>query len=150
MDAPNTHQVFDWLWSSGQLSISDIARLSLYKIDTVINLAPPTSSSALVGEAELITRLGINYIQIPVMWEAPDLLQLRRFCDLLDSLQGCPTWVHCALNMRVSAFLYLWRRIRRGEDHDTAAFPLNAVWQPDKRWQQFINQGLVANLQASV
>ena len=78
------------------------------------------------------------------MWEAPEFQQLDRFCDFLDSLSGSPTWIHCALNMRVSAFLYLWRRIRRGDDHETAAFPLTQVWTPDERWQHFIDQALAA------
>src|SRR5690242_12307824 len=69
MDAENTHQVFDWLWSSGQLSERDILALPALGIEAVINLALPTSSNALPGEAELITRQGIAYVQIPVIWE---------------------------------------------------------------------------------
>ncbi|MGC8596075.1 MAG: hypothetical protein ACP5MI_10800, partial [Candidatus Kryptoniota bacterium] len=62
MDPENTHQVFDWLWTSGQLSGKDIAYLPALGIEAVINLALPTSSNALPGEAELITRQGIAYI----------------------------------------------------------------------------------------
>jgi hypothetical protein len=46
-DAENIHQVFDWLWTSGQLSEDDIACLPALGIETVINLAPPTLSNAL-------------------------------------------------------------------------------------------------------
>ncbi len=42
MDAENTHQVFDWLWTSGQLSEKDIAGLTALGIEAVINLALPT------------------------------------------------------------------------------------------------------------
>jgi len=41
MDAENTHQVFDWLWSSGQLSERDIQTLPSRGIELVINLALP-------------------------------------------------------------------------------------------------------------
>ncbi len=64
MDAENIHQVFDWLWTSGQLSESDIASLSSLGIEAVINLALPTSPNALPGEAELVTQQGISYTQI--------------------------------------------------------------------------------------
>ena len=62
MDAENTHQVFDWLWTSGQLSRRDIEQLPALGIEVVVNLALPTSSNALSGEAELITRQGIAYV----------------------------------------------------------------------------------------
>ena len=57
-DAENIHQVLDWLWTSGQLSEDDISCLPALGIEAVVNLAPPTSSSALPGEAELVTLAG--------------------------------------------------------------------------------------------
>src|SRR3954466_9981672 len=103
MKAENTYQVFDWLWSSGQLSVEDISELPALGIKHVINLAVPTSNNALAGEAELISNLGINYFQIPVIWDSPDMEKLKVFIQLLSSLNGQKIWVHCAKNMRVSA-----------------------------------------------
>lgn len=142
MDANNTHQVFDWLWTSGQLSENDIARLPGLGIEAVINLAPPASSNALAGEAELVTHAGLPYFQIPVAWENPLHEQLDLFFSLLAALYGRKLWVHCAMNMRVSAFVYLYRSIILGEDERTASFPLREVWQPDAVWQAFIDAAL--------
>lgn len=144
MDAENTHRVFDWLWTSGQLSESDIDSLPALGIDTVINLALPTSSNALPGEAEYVANQGINYIQIPVEWEAPNLRQLIAFFEIVTALAGQTIWVHCAKNMRVSAFVYLYRRLRLDEPAEAAAYPLREVWEPNARWQSFIEQALVA------
>ena len=148
MDAINTHRVFDWLWTSGQLSENDIARLPGLGIEAVINLALPTSSNALAGEAERVTREGIPYFQIPVEWENPELEQLDLFFSLLSALYGRRLWVHCAMNMRVSAFVYLYRRIILGEDAVTASFPLAEVWQPDAVWQDFIDAALARGSRA--
>src|SRR5690242_6479903 len=98
MDAENTHQVFEWLWSSGQLSVRDINELPELGIEAVINLALPTSSNALPGEAEYITRYGISYFHIPVVWESPQPAQLQTFFELLGVLKGKKVWVHCAKN----------------------------------------------------
>lgn len=138
MKAPSTFQVFDWLWSSGQLSQSDIDELPGLGIDAVINLALPTSSNALPGEAEMITNKGICYFQIPVEWEHPEIDQLRIFFNLLDSFKGKKVWVHCALNMRVSAFIYLYRKLRMHEDEASASYPMKHIWQPNEVWQAFI------------
>jgi len=142
MDANNTFRVFDWLWTSGQLSAGDIGRLPALGIEAVINLATPLSSNALAGEAELLAMQGIPYFQIPVVWEEPQPGQLDLFFALLAALEGRSLWVHCALNMRVSAFVYLYRIIVLGEAEDAAAFPLREVWQPDAVWQAFIDAAL--------
>lgn len=144
MDAENTYQVFDWLWSSGQLSQRDTENLPSLEINAVINLALPRSSNALFGEAECITELGISYFHIPVKWEAPQIEQAKMFFDILDVLRERKVWVHCAKNMRVSVFIYLYRRLCLSECDQAAAYPLKQVWVPNETWQSFINQALNA------
>jgi protein tyrosine phosphatase (PTP) superfamily phosphohydrolase (DUF442 family) len=147
MDAENTHQVFDWLWSSGQLSEDDIARLPALGIKAVVNLALPTSSNALPGEAELVTRQGLAYIQIPVEWEHPEPEQFDQFVGVLKTFAGRKVWVHCAKNMRVSAFIYLYRKNILRESEDQAAFPMRDVWRPNEVWQEFISRMTATYLQ---
>lgn len=139
MDAENTHQVFPWMWTSGQLSKDDIRKLPSLQINVVVNLAPPTSSNALPGEAELISGLGITYVQIPVNWEAPVVEQFRQYVGVLESFAGRNVWVHCAKNMRVSAFTYLYRKLIRKEDEVIASFPMREVWEPNTVWRAFMD-----------
>lgn len=140
MDAENTHQVFDWLWTSGQLSEDDIVRLPALGIEVVINLALPSSSNALHGEAEFVTRQGMAYIQIPVEWENPKPEQFVQFAGVLKAFAGRKLWIHCAKNMRVSAFIYLYRKHMLGESVEQAAFPMREVWVPNEVWQEFMNR----------
>jgi protein tyrosine phosphatase (PTP) superfamily phosphohydrolase (DUF442 family) len=142
MDAENTHRVFDWLWSSGQLSEADIGRLPSLGVDAVINLALPTSTNALHGEAELVTARGIAYIQIPVLFDQPQLHQLQQFFAALEMFEGRKVWVHCAKNMRVSAFIYLYRRLRLKESEAEASYPMHQVWEPDVTWRAFIDDAI--------
>jgi protein tyrosine phosphatase (PTP) superfamily phosphohydrolase (DUF442 family) len=144
MDAENTHQVFDWLWSSGQLSEQDIACLPELGINAVINLALPTATNALPGEAEMITRLGIAYVHIPVVWEKPELHQLAQFFGVMKAFEGRKIWLHCAKNMRASAFIYLYRRICLGENERAASRPMLEVWVPNETWSKFITDALNA------
>ena len=140
MDAENTHQVFDWLWSSGQLSERDLATLPGLGIEAVINLALPTSPKALPDEAERVTQLGIAYVQIPVVWEDPKPEQFRQFAAILEAFRGRKVWVHCVKNMRASVFIHLYRRLMLGETEAEAAFPLREVWNPDETWSAFIQR----------
>lgn len=140
MDAMNVHRVSESLWSSGQLSGSDIHELPGLGVTAVINLALPTSPGALPTEAALVTGLGLSYIQIPVQWEAPRLEQFIQFQDVMHAYRGETVWVHCAKNMRVSAFLYLYRKLVLGEPDARARYPMDAVWQPNPVWCAFIDR----------
>ena len=142
-DAPNTRPVFDGLWTSGQLSQADIQRLPELGIEAVVNLALPTASNALPGEAEAVTGQGMVFVQIPVPWEKPEPRHLQQFFGMMDTFAGRKVWVHCAKNFRVSAFVYLYRRLRLGEAHEAALHPLRTVWQPNPIWQAFIEQSLL-------
>ena len=99
MDAENTHQVFAWLWSSGQLSERDIRSLPVLEIELVVNLALPTASNALPGEAELVTGQGMVYAHIPVIWEQPRPEQCgcERLCKTQETGRICETVHHDSL-----------------------------------------------------
>lgn len=140
MNAENTHQVFEWLWSSGQLSEEDIRSLPSRGFAVVINLALPTSSNALPGEADLVTGLGMAYVQIPVEWENPRTEEFIQFVGVLNAFAGRKVWVHCAKNMRVSAFIYLYRKLVLSEPEERASIPMQSVWSPNETWQAFIGQ----------
>lgn len=140
MDAENTHPVFDWLWSSGQLSERDIDQLPALGIEAVINLALPTSPGALADEADRVARLGIAYVQIPVLWEDPKPEQFHQFAAILTAFRGRKVWVHCAKNMRASAFIHLYRRRVLRHTEAEAGFPMREVWSPDETWSSFIQR----------
>jgi protein tyrosine phosphatase (PTP) superfamily phosphohydrolase (DUF442 family) len=138
MDANNTYQVFDWLWSSGQLSERDILELADKGFNVVINLALPSTSNALSGEAEMVTGQGIIYVQIPVEWEEPLTEQFMQFAQVMKAFSGLKIWVHCAMNMRVSVFIYLYRRLLLGESEKDASSIMSQIWSPNEIWQEFI------------
>ena len=138
-DAENTFAAFEGLWCSGQLSVADIARLPALGVATVINLALPTSSNALSGEAEQVTALGMNYVHIPVLWDAPKAAQFEQFAGVMAALGQQPVWLHCAKNMRASVFVYLYRRLIRGETEEQASWPMSQIWTPNPVWQQWIS-----------
>jgi len=54
--------------------------------------------------------------------------------------QDANVWVHCALNWRVSTFIYLYKVKQLGHSHDVAYSELLKVWTPNDAWQKFINE----------
>lgn len=108
----------------------------------VVNLALPTSDNALPNESDLVAREGMTYVQIPVLFDRPQDGDYERFEKVMNALRGTPVFVHCAANMRVSAFMFLYRLRSNEANRTEAEADLRKIWEPDPTWKTFINAHL--------
>lgn len=130
------------LATAGQPRPEHFTRLRDEGFEAVINLAMPGSPNALPDEAERVRALGMSYRAIPVEWTAPTPAHLREFCAAMDDLGAGRALVHCALNKRASAFVFLWRVLHCGEPIEPAAQDLFAIWNPEPTWARFVAERL--------
>jgi protein tyrosine phosphatase (PTP) superfamily phosphohydrolase (DUF442 family) len=130
------------LGTAGQPGREQFAYLRAAGYEVVVNLAMPTSTGALPDEAEVVAAQGMEYVAIPVVWEAPTAKDLERFFEVMEQLRGRKVLVHCALNMRVSAFVYLYRVLRLGVPVAAARETMHLIWQPEGVWAAFIDDAL--------
>ncbi|HSJ54024.1 MAG TPA: protein tyrosine phosphatase family protein [Anaerolineae bacterium] len=130
------------LGTAGQPGREQFALLRAAGYEVVVNLAMPNSTGALPDEAELVAAQGMEYIAIPVVWEAPTREDLERFFEVMEGARGRKVLVHCALNMRVSAFVYLYRVLREGVPLDAARETMHRIWQPEGVWAAFVEGAL--------
>ena|SRR5688572_7410960 len=137
----NFLRIDDRLSTSGMPKPDDFAALRQVGFEIVINLAIPTSDNAMPNEGDLVSAQGMTYVHIPVNFEAPQSTDFERFTKMMDVCAGQKVFVHCAANMRVSAFLFL-HRLRHGADRTTAENDLKKIWEPDGVWREFVNQRL--------
>jgi protein tyrosine phosphatase (PTP) superfamily phosphohydrolase (DUF442 family) len=135
-------EISDHLGTAGQPGREQFAIIRGAGYEVVINLAMPDSSGALPDEADLVCEAGLEYVHIPVVWEAPTQTDLARFLDVMDRYRGRKVLVHCALNMRVSCFVLLYRVLRLGVPLDEATETMHRIWQPDEVWQDFLERSL--------
>ncbi len=143
----NFLRIDERLATSGMPQPEDFAALRQAGFDVVINLALPTSDNALPNEGELVSAQGMTYVHIPVKFDAPQSEDFDRFTRVLDACAGQRVFVHCAANMRVSAFVFLHRLSHR-VDRATAESDLTRIWQPDGVWREFVNERLAGLGQA--
>ena len=109
--------------------------------DAVVNLAMADSDNAIPNEGGIVSGLGMIYYHIPVPFNAPETRHLRLFFAVMESLRKEMVWVHCVVNYRVSAFLYLFQKWKGLSDEQarTAVLP---SWEPDQTWQEFMKQSV--------
>lgn len=126
--------------TSGQPTEEQFELIRDQGFKTVINLAPHDAENALRDEAATLQSLGLEYIHIPVNFSRPSERKFAMFIEAMQGYQGKHTWVHCAANMRVSAFIYRYRLTILNQDKSVAKRDLHKIWKPYGVWKEFINK----------
>lgn len=125
----------------GWINENDLITLKSAGINTIIGLLDesPNEVALLKKQAE---KRDMAFILIPVSWEKPTLESLELFFEVMDRHKNTQLLVHCQLNWRASAYVYLYRTIRLKEDETTARKAILAIWNPDRNrtWSRFIIQ----------
>ena len=141
-DVLNYLAISDTIGTAGQPGPTQFSAIRAAGYDVVVNLAMPDSANALPNEQQLVSREGMLYVHIPVVWERPTAQNLEQFFDVTARCRGKRVFVHCAMNMRVSVFVYLYRVIWLGVSQDSARVDLLRIWQPNATWQRFLDDSL--------
>ena len=144
-DIRNFRQATADLATSGQPSETQIGEIAAAGYEVVINLALHDDPRySLPDERATVSGLGLDYVHIPVRFDQPARTELIAFMDAMDQSTGRKIWVHCAANMRVTAFLGLYRVLRLGWQKDEAFALMDEIWQPNEVWSGFIQDALAA------
>jgi len=134
-------KISERLSTAGQIEYDQIPLLKEEGFDVVVNLAPARRERNL-EEGFRVTEAGMTYVQIPVDWRNPSLRDLQLFFDVMKANIGRKVFVHCFANMRVSAFVYLYRTLVSGEDEIAASQDLRKIWDPatEAQWKDLIEK----------
>jgi uncharacterized protein (TIGR01244 family) len=135
----NYRAVDETLATSGQPTVAQLRGIAQSGFTTVINLALHDDPRySLPDEPGTVQALGMAYAHIPVQFAAPTKDDLLQFFAAMQAHAGEKVWVHCAANMRVSAFLGLYRVMRQGWQREAAFALMHSLWQPNETWSAFL------------
>jgi len=138
----NFRAIGNKLGTAGQPTEAQFQLVRRAGFKAVINLALPTSDNAIPNAGSVVTGLGMSYVHIPVDFKAPASQDFQAFCQVMKAFNDRPVFVHCAANMRVSAFVFLYRVLRQRVARSRAERDLHAIWRPDEIWSRFIQEQL--------
>lgn len=145
-DIRNWQRRSDRLTTSGRLEADDLQRLAAIGVRHVINLALDEHPEALEKESAQMADLGMAYTHIPVPFDAPDHSHLDALRAAIKAKDGA-VHVHCIMNYRVTAFLYLLD-LEEGVAEPEARAKMQEIWDPiasdDPRaapWRELLHEG---------
>ncbi|MBL4826301.1 MAG: protein tyrosine phosphatase family protein [Spongiibacteraceae bacterium] len=136
----NYHLINKKIATSGQPTEKQFTLIRDAGYQKVINLLPNDIENALSNEAALIQGLGLQYDYIPVDFKNPSNEDFEKFVNSIKNASTDKVWIHCAANMRVSAFLYKYRRDILKDDITQAKIDLDKIWKPFGVWKKFLTQ----------
>jgi len=131
--------------TAGQPTAETLAGLAAQGFELVVNLAPPTNQGAVPNEGKLVAEGGPTYVNIPVDWQHPTYEDFELFSAVMNGARERKVLVHCQLNMRASAFTFLYRVISEGVPPAEALTALQKVWIPRDQWAEFTAMVLEKN-----
>jgi len=138
LQAPNVVAVSARLVTSGQPSEDTLSRLAALGFGAVVYLAPPTVQDAIPGEAEIILKQGLEFVNIPIKFGEPTDADFRSFVRAMDGFGDRKVLVHCQVNFRASSMTFLYRVIIGRENPEQAYQSVTRVWVPDGTWKRFL------------
>lgn len=146
LDEIRNYREYSPLFSSaGQPSEEQLQDLGEAGFERIVYIAFANSRGAIADEDQRVKDLGMDYVQIPVVWEAPTRADFELFAAAMESAPGKRTLLHCQANYRASAFAFLYRVLYRDVPMSEAKADMNSVWMPDGAWKQLIFELLEAH-----
>jgi uncharacterized protein (TIGR01244 family) len=136
----NFRRVDERLTTSGIVPVELLQELRDEGYDAVINLKPDIEVEIGADEGSIVREQGIDYVHIPVDFDAPTHADYEAFAAAMDRHAGDTVHVHCAANYRVTAFYGVYAVDRgRWTEADADRF-VRDVWNPDEfpAWQSFL------------
>ena len=138
----NFYQLDDNIGTAGQPELDQFRDISAAGYEIVLNLSLSDSPNAIDNENNIISELNMTYVHVPVDFKTPALEDLELFFKHMKKHEHKKIFIHCVMNWRVSAFMFLYHTIKCDMPVADALQHMNAVWEPEPVWQEFIDNAL--------
>ena len=140
--APNYVPVSRTLATSGQPTERALRAFGRQGFEAVVSLVPNDVSGVVRAEPAILAAQGIEFVHVPIPFDAPDESHLRALTATLDRLSGRKVLVHCEVNMRASTLVFLYRVLTLHEAPGEAYEAVAIVWSPRGPWRGLIVEQL--------
>ncbi len=130
--------------SAGQPTAEQLPAIRDAGFERIVYVAYSDQTRSIANEDRLVKDLGMEYVHIPVDWEAPTAADYQMVAAALRGNASRKTLLHCQVNFRASAFSFLYRVLEEDVDLAEAKADMNSVWTPNATWRDLIFEVLEA------
>ncbi len=138
LQAPNVVPISPRLITSGQPTVQSLERLADLGFAAVIYLAADSFPSTVPGEAHIVRRQGLEYVEIPLRLSSPTEADYAAFASAMGRFNARKVLVHCQANMLASSMTFLYRVIHVRDQPELAYEAVARIWSPQGPWKDFM------------
>ncbi len=120
-----TAEHFDWLKAEGY--------------EAIINISTPTAKNFVSDEPRLVMEKGMAYVHVPVDCSALAPDHYRLVSGVLKSVAGKKVLLHCAGNVKASAFAHIFRVKELGHDPEALRTELRQREWHEPKWYNYFD-----------
>ena len=135
----NFIQLTENFGTAGQPTVDQFKIVADNAYQHVINIGMPDHPDAVPNEGELVTRLGLNYLHLPVPFGNPEPRHVKWFCNMLSQISEEKVFIHCIMNYRVSAFMYHYLSKFEKLDEASSRSPIFETWKLEPEWEELMS-----------
>ncbi|MCW8932582.1 MAG: protein tyrosine phosphatase family protein [Gammaproteobacteria bacterium] len=135
----NFKKISSLIATAGQPDEDELHDIAQAGYEVVINLGLHDAEYSIPNEKKILAQYKINYVHLPVSFQAPKLNQYYDFEKILTSISNKKIFIHCAANKRVSVFIALYQVLVMKLPLQEVRENIYSIWQPDDVWEQFIS-----------
>ena len=144
-DVTNYREYSATFASAGQPTEAQMSLIKDAGFERIVYIAFSTDRNAIANEDKLVRDLGLDYVHIPVVWNAPTVADFETFAAVMQRDPDKKTLLHCQVNARASAFAFLYRVLHQNVPIADAKADMNTVWAPNETWRELIFDVLEAH-----
>lgn len=131
--------------SSGQPTAAQLQLLKEEGFQRIVYIAYTDHEKSLPAEDRLVKDLGMDYLHVPVGWNAPAKSDFYLFAGAIQKEPSKRTLLHCQVNYRASAFAFLYRVVYDHVPISEAKRDMNRIWKPNETWRKLMFDVLEEN-----
>jgi uncharacterized protein (TIGR01244 family) len=133
--------------TAGQPTDAALQDLAKEGFRTILNLRTAQEGVDVVAEGQLVEKLGMRYIHIPVNPKAIQDSQVEEFLRVVSDSNNAPMLLHCASANRIGGFWLIYRVLKDGWSVEKAEEEAARVGLSSAELKRFALDYIVRNRQ---
>lgn len=130
----NFYRYSDQLAAGAQPTTDQLIDLKTDGYTVIVNISPISTKNALHNEAELVEKMGLDYIHFPVDCSHLRPVHYKTFEGIMNGVKDQKVFVHCGGNIKSSNLIHMYNVIANGKDEKTSLQTLYKIQQPEDKW----------------
>jgi len=133
----NFFQYSEDLAAGAQPTVDQFVDLKNDGFDVVVNISPASARNAMHNEAEVVEKLGMDYIHFPVDCSDLRSIHYKTFEGIMKGVNDKKAFVHCGGNIKSSNLIHMYDVLANGKDEAESLQTLRKIQQPEDKWFEY-------------